>query len=569
MRYTQAFIPTLKEVPTEAQIPSHQLMIRSGLIRSLAAGIYSYLPLGYRSARKVMDIIREEMNAIGGQEFHLPALNPSEIWEQTGRRDVPNFILSVKERELVLAPTHEEIITHHAKGNIRSYKDMPQIWYQIQTKFRNEPRPRSGVLRGRQFTMKDAYSLDSTWEGLDKAYDAHLEAYKKIYSRCGLKFFIVGASSGSMGGSASQEFMIESTHGEDTCVLCDTSSYSANIEVATSAVPPVGRVDHEAAVEEFATPGARTIDDLINNYGIAEERCAKSVVWIVDSKPVLALMSGNDELNESKLQSALKANDLRPATDEELFELTGAHAGSIGPIGLRSPLTVIADLRLRGANGLVSGANKDGFHLRNIDLERDASIGTYADLRTVRPGEPCPTGCGQPLRVTNAIEIGHIFKLGTKYSIALGATFLDEKGESHPIIMGSYGIGVERILACYIEQHHDDKGIIWHPAIAPFDVQLISVGAHKSEEVAQIAESLYDQLQQQGLEVLFDDRDTTPGVKFNDADLIGLPWQLIVGQKNLANGVVELKDRATGERELVPVGEVIETLADRKRAMLK
>lgn len=562
MRYSESFIPTLKEIPAEAQIPSHQLMLRAAMVRPLAAGIYSFLPLGYRVARKVMQIIREEMDAIGGQEFHLPALNPIEIWEQTGRVEAMGDVLfHIKNREgLVLAPTHEEIITFHARQHIKSYKDMPQIWYQIQTKFRNEPRPKSGVLRGRQFTMKDAYSLDSTWEGLDASYDKHFAAYYKIYSRSGLKFFVVGASSGAMGGSKSQEFMIESTFGEDTCAVCENCGYAANVEAAVSGISSVQPIENVDELEKFATPGARTIDDLIQNYAIPEERCAKSVVYIVNGKPVLVLMCGNDELNEAKLQSALVATNLRPAIAEELAQFTGANAGSIGPMGLKTELTILADLRLKDANGMVSGANQDGFHFRNIDLKLIPNI-QYADLRSVCAGEPCQS-CRQPLKVVNAIEVGHIFKLGTKYSSALGATFLDQNGKDKPIIMGSYGIGIERIIACFIEQSHDEKGIVWCKAIAPFHVQLVGISLKKSEAVRNVCENFYQTFKAAGIEVLFDDRDVSPGFKFNDADLLGMPVQLIVGDKNLADGNVEIKYRASGEREIIAVESALQTIKD-------
>lgn len=564
MKQSQIFFPTLKEVPAEAQIPSHRLMLRAGLVRPLAAGIFSFLPLGYRTAKKVMNIIREEMDAIGGQEFHLPALNPIEIWEQTGRVEAMGDVLfHIKNREgLVLAPTHEEIITFHARQHIKSYRDLPQIWYQIQTKFRNEPRPKSGVLRGRQFTMKDAYSLDATWEGLDASYDKHEKAYRNIYTRCGLKFFVVGASSGAMGGSASQEFMVESPHGEDTCAVCDSCGYAANIEVASSALPAVEREDNSAAIEEFATPGARTIDDLINNYNISEERCAKSVVYIIDGKPVLIMMRGNDELNEAKLQTALKAVNLRPAEPAELVEFTGANAGSIGPVNLKTPLLVIADKLLQGVNGMVSGANRDGFHFRNIDFTRDCEIREYHDLRTVREGEPCPNSCGTMLRVVNAIEVGHIFKLGTKYSVALGALFLNESGEEKPIIMGSYGIGVERIMACFVEQNHDEKGIMWSSAIAPYQVHILGLNVKKSELARETAEKIYADCLAAGFEALFDDRDESPGVKFNDADLLGLPVQIIAGERNAKEGNVELKIRSTGERRILPIGEAIAAISE-------
>ncbi len=557
MRQSEYFIPTLKEAPAEAQIISHSLMLKSGLVRQLASGVFSFLPLGFRILNKVINIIREEMNAIGGQEFLLPALNPIEIWEQTGRVEAMGDVMfHIKNREgLVLAPTHEEIITFHAKQHVKSYRDMPQIWFQIQTKFRNEPRPKSGVLRGRQFIMKDAYSLDSSWEGLDINYDKHDEAYRRIFDRCGIKFFAVGASSGAMGGSKSQEFMVESNSGEDTCAISD-SGYAANIEVATSALPPVGRIEGELNLEKFPTPTAKTIDDLIQQYNFPEERCAKSVVYIIDGVPALFFMRGNDELNESKLQIKFKTNNLRPALAEELVQYTGASHGSIGPIGLKTKIKVYADNLLKDANGLISGANEDGYHYKNIDFTRDCKIDEYVDFRTVMEGEPCPIS-GEPLRVVKAIELGHIFKLGTKYSEALGATFLDSEGKDHPIIMGSYGIGVERVMACYIEQHFDDKGIIWTTPLNPFDVQILGLNENKFPNVKEVAEKLYLELKNNSFEVLYDDRNESAGIKFNDADLIGLPIQIIVGNKNLADNKVELKYRGTNERLIVDISEVV------------
>jgi prolyl-tRNA synthetase len=558
MRQSRYFIPTLKEVPADAIIPSHKLMLRAGLVRQLAAGVFSWLPLGHIVLKKIMNILREEMDAIGGQEFLLPALNPIEIWEQTGRVEAMGDVMfHIKNREgLVLAPTHEEIITYHARQHIQSYRDLPQIWYQIQTKFRNEPRPKSGVLRGRQFLMKDAYSMDSTVEGLDISYQKHYDAYCKIFGRCGLKFFIVGASSGAMGGSASQEFMVESDAGEDVCAVSD-SGYAANLEVATSALPAVGRIDSNNAIEEFATPNAKTINDLINQFSLAENQLAKSVVYMVNSEPVLILMRGNDELNESKLESFFKTNQFRPAEAEELFEITGAHTGSIGPINLQTKIKIVADNLLKDANGLVSGANKDGYHFKNIDFTRDCKIDEYHDFRTICEGEPCPIN-GSPIRVVKAIELGHIFKLGTKYSTALHANILDAEGVEKPIIMGSYGIGVERVMACYLEQGFDDKGIIWNKALTPYHVHLLGLNLLRSPEVQQACEDLYKELTDAGFDVLFDDRDESPGIKFNDADLIGIPIQIIGGKKNIDNGQIEFKIRATIERGVVNIKDIVE-----------
>lgn len=548
MRQNHYFIPTLREVPNDAIIPSHRLMLRSGLVRPLASGIFSFLPLGLRTYQKVINIVREEMNAIGAQEFLLPALNPIEIWQQTGRVEAMGDVLfHIKNRDnLVLAPTHEEIIAYHASQHIKSYKELPQIWYQIQTKFRNEPRPKSGVLRGRQFTMKDAYSLDISYEGLNLSYDLHYSAYCKIFERCGLDFFVVTASSGAMGGRQSQEFMLESDAGEDTVAVAD-DGYAANSEVAVSAITKLDRINPSPELEKFPTPNAKSIDDLVEQFGLDERICAKSVVYIVEDTPILILMRGNDQLNETKLSSILGTNMFRPAEPHELLQFTGANAGSIGPINLKTKIRIIADKLLEGCNGLVSGANEDGFHYKNIDFQRDCNITEFYDLRTVQNGEPSIIS-NAPLRIVKAIEIGHIFKLGTKYSEALGAKFLDSDGKEKPIIMGSYGIGIERIIASYIEQNHDDKGIIWNKSIAPFLVHILSMAPNKFENVREIGEKLYKELTADNIEVLYDDRDEAPGVKFNDADLLGIPLQLIIGNKGLQNNQLEVKIRRTGER---------------------
>lgn len=551
MRLTKYFVPTLKEVPNDAVVKSHILMIRSGMIRMLSAGIYSFLPLGYKVIKKITAIIREEMDSIGGQEFHLPALNPREIWEQTGRVEAfGDIMFHIKNREYVLAPTHEEIMTYHARNVVKSYKDMPQIWYQIQTKFRNEARPRSGVIRGRQFLMKDAYSFDINDENLDVSYNLHDKAYRNIFDRCGLKYFIVGASSGAMGGSGSEEFMVKSEAGEDTVAYCENCGYAANVEVATSRVEPKKRDEMSEEIKEIHTPDVSSIDELCEFLNIDETQCAKSRVYINDGKPVLILMLGNDDVNESKLEKILDGN-FRSGHPEELKEITGADAGSIGPVGFKG--RIIADLRLKDANNLFSGANKNDFHLGGIDLVRDVNKIEYEDLRTVQSGEGCPKS-DDKLEVFSAIELGHIFKLGTKYSASMGAMFLDEKGTEHPIIMGSYGIGVERVLACYLEQNNDENGIVWDKNLAPFQVHLIGLNMKKID-VVNTADKIYDDLYNDGIEVLYDERDAQAGFKFNDADLLGMPIQVIVGDRKLKENKVEVKIRKTGERFDVPVDD--------------
>jgi prolyl-tRNA synthetase len=553
MRLSKYFVPTLKEVPNDAIVVSHILMLRSGMVRMLSAGIYSFLPLGYRVVRKISEIIREEMNLIGGQEFHLPALNPKEIWEETNRvAAFGDTLFQIKNRDYVLAPTHEEIMTFHARNVVKSYKEMPQIWYQIQTKFRNEARPRSGVIRGRQFLMKDAYSFDSSWKGLDKSYSLHDGAYRKIFDRCGLKYFVVGASSGAMGGTGSEEFMVKSAAGEDTVAYCESCGYAANVEVAESIIDSVERDNESKTIYEISTPNIHSIDELCEFLKIDEAQCAKSRIYVNNEKPILILMLGNDEVNETKLEKVLGGN-VRPAHPEELKDISGADAGSIGPISFNG--RIIADNRLKNANNMFSGANKNDYHLGGIDFNRDIPNVEYADFRTVKSGEGCPN-CNKYLEVFSAIELGHIFKLGTKYSEAMSANFLDENGKEHPIIMGSYGIGVERVMACYLEQNHDEKGIVWNKELAPFDIHLAGLNM-KKPEVVDTCEIIYNDLIKQSIEVLFDDRDVSAGFKFNDADLLGMPFQVVVGEKKLKENKCEIKVRKTGERFDVELSAVI------------
>ncbi len=558
MKLSKYFVPTLKEVPNDAVVESHVLMLRSGMIRMVSAGIYSFLPLGYRVIKKITEIIREEMDNIGGQEFHLPALNPTEIWQETNRVEAfGDTLFHIKNREYVLAPTHEEIMTYHARNVLKSYKDLPQIWYQVQTKFRNEARPRSGVIRGRQFLMKDSYSFDSKPENLDKSYLLHDKAYRNIFDRCDIKYFVVGASSGAMGGSGSEEFMVKSDAGEDTVAHCSKCGYAANVEVAASAKAKKKRDDISEEIKEISTPDVKSIDELCGFLNIRETQCAKSRVYIYKGEPVLILMLGNDEVNESKLEKVL-GGPIRPAHTEELKNITGADAGSIGPVGFKG--RIIADELLKDSNNLYSGANKNDYHLSGIDLKRDVVNIEYNDLRIVQSGESCPR-CKNSLEVFTAIELGHIFKLGTKYSSAMKAMFLDENGEENPLIMGSYGIGVERVMACYIEQHHDEKGIIWDKTLAPFQIQLIALNV-KKPEIPETCENIYNRLKAMGYEVLYDDRESQAGFKFNDADLLGMPLQVIVGERKLKEGLVEIKIRKTGERFDAELGKLEEKILD-------
>jgi prolyl-tRNA synthetase len=568
MRLTKFFLPTLKEDPADAVVTSHKLMLRAGMIRQLTSGVYSYLPFGLIVFKKIEKIIREEMDAIGGNEFYLPALSPNELWASTGRLDdYGDTIFRIKNRELVLAPTHEEVFTSIAKPNLMSYKELPQMWYQIQTKFRNEARPRSGVLRGRQFTMKDAYSFDSSWEGLDASYKLQDKAYKNIFSRCGLKFFAVTAFSGAMGGSESEEFMVESDAGEDIVAISEDGNYASNIEVAVSKVDIVVRKNKNLPYEEFHTPDIKTIDELAVFLNITDKtRLAKSRVYINPAKDenekneyILVFVCGDDEVNETKLQNIF-GSAVRPGHPEELKEITGADAGSIGPIGLKNKdFKLVADLRLKDADELISGANKNDYHIKNIDFKRDAPEIAYHDLRVVKEGELTTDGKSK-LKVTRAIEVGHIFKLGTKYAEALHAIFLDKEGKENPIIMGSYGIGVERIAASHIEQNNDKDGIIWNGEITPFQIMLISVNS-QNETVFKASEEIYNQLLNHNIEVLYDDRpEVRPGFKFKDADLIGIPIHVILGEKNLKNNNVEIKIRKTQERIICNKSDLIDKL---------
>jgi len=562
MRFSQAFIPTLKETPSDAVIPSHALMIRAGLIRQLAAGIYSDLPFGWRAARKAMQIVREEMDRVGAQELFLPVLNPIEVWQETGRAtDFGDEMFRLKDRKghsMCLGPTHEEIICDLARSFIRSYRDLPQVWYQIQTKLRDEPRPRSGILRARQFIMKDAYSLDADEEGLDRSYNNQASAYRRIFERCGLKFFEVGASSGLMGGSGSEEFMVESPHGEDSVALCNSCSYAANLQVASSCPAPISDSPSDnpnADPQLVATPDKRTIEEVSGFLKIKSERLIKTLVFMANDKPVMALVSGDDELNEDKLMRAVGA--FRPAHPDEIKELFKTEVGFLGPC--QAPkMPIYADLRLKGGKNRITGANKDHYHITGVDVDRHFKPDHWADLRTVKEGEGCPI-CQGNLRQANAIEIGHIFKLGTKYSAAMGANFLDAAGREKPIIMGSYGIGIGRIVACAIELGHDDAGIIWPKSLAPYDVELIGLNM-KEAQIREQAEKIYEELQASGFSVLFDDRQVSPGFKFKDADLLGIPTQVVVSPKNLAKEQVELKDRRTGQRSLIPRTELLNHL---------
>lgn len=571
MRWSQYFIPTLREDPADAEVISHKLLLRAGLIRQLGAGIYSYLPLAQRIALRIMQILREEMNRIGGQEFYLPALHPAEIWKESGRWDaIGDEMFRLKDRkdgDMCLGMTHEEVFTTIARNELRSYKQLPQVWYQIQVKFRDEARPKSGLMRLRSFIMKDAYSFDVDQAGLDKSFIDQREAYKRIFSRCGIEFSIVEASSGSMGGSESNEFVAKTEAGEDFIASCANCDYAANLEKATSRLDRISDSNGLAAPEEFPTPGVRTIEDLISFPGGATaENQIKSLVYVAtinnEPQPVLALLRGDHQVHETKLADNLGATAVRPAHAEEIRELLGAGAGSLGGVGARARakeanfnLKIIADISLKQRRNMTTGANKDDHHLRGVDIARDIQPDHWADLRGVASGEGCPRCDQGTLEVYKAMEIGHIFKLGTKYSESMGATVLTEAGKPVPIVMGSYGIGVERIITAAIEQHHDSDGIIWPKSLAPFDV-VVTITNTKDEKLRETAEKLYKDLQRAGLETLLDDRDERAGVKFKDADLIGIPYRVTIGKK-AADGVVELFERATKKSEDVKLGDIV------------
>ncbi|MEW6686388.1 MAG: proline--tRNA ligase [Candidatus Edwardsbacteria bacterium] len=546
MRWSKAFIPTMKENPAEAETTCHRLMLKAGLIRMLTTGVYEYLPLGWKVLLKIAKIIREEMEIAGAQELLLPVLSPAEIWKETRRWDdfgAEMFRLKDrKERDLCLCPTHEEVITDLVRREIYSYRDLPQVWYQIQTKFRDEPRPRSAVLRARQFIMKDAYSMDVDEEGLQKSYQSQYSAYKSIFTRCGLKYFIVGASSGLMGGTGSQEFMVESPSGEDTVVICNSCDYAANLEIATSVCLPAEHSDE--SLEEVYTPQKKTVEEVSSFLHTHPNQLMKSLLYIVEDKPLFLLIRGDYEVQESKLISVLKTAIFRHAQPEEVTKLTGAKVGFISPIGIKN-IPIMADLSLKGAQGMISGANKDDYHFRGINLNRDLTVDTYADIRLIKEGEAC-VNCGKPLRITPAIELGHVFKLGTKYSESLKANFTDLNGQEKSVVMGSYGIGLERIMAAAIEQHHDENGIIWPLSIAPYQVVITVLNMNHPQSV-EVAEKIYKDLQTRKIEVLFDDRDERAGFKFKDADLIGIPFRITIGERALKEGKIEIRFRETQE----------------------
>lgn len=568
MRWSKAFIPTLRDDPAEAEAVSHRLLVRGGFIRQLSAGHYSMLPLGQRVRAKIDRIIREEMDAIGGQQFHLPALHPGEIWKKSGRWEIMGEeLFRLKDRrgaDNALGMTHEEVFAILAT-ELASYRDLPQIWYQIQTKFRDEARPKSGLLRVREFTMKDSYSLDIDQAGLDVSFELHHGAYVRIFSRFGLIAVDVEASSGAMGGSQSVEFMVKSTAGEDWIVSCPNCDYRANLDRAISKLPTVVDQAPPAAPEEFPTPGIRTIAALAEAFPdiASADRQLKTLIYILDGQLTLVTMRGDHELLEQKLKDATGAIDVRPAQPDEIKEAMGALPGSLGAVGI-TDLPVVADLELRGRTNLVTGANRDDWHYRGVDVERDLKVGKWASLRTVREGEPCPK-CGSPVTLWKGIEVGHIFKLGAHYSEVMGAYVQDEAGASHPIVMGSYGIGLERSISAVVESYHDHKGIIWPVQVAPYEV-VVTVLRVDDPTTMEVGETIYKQLVDKGVDAILDDRQERPGVKFADSELVGFPYRITVGPKGVAAGTAELSVRSGLSTEEVSLDNVSARVADLVRS---
>ncbi|MBW1998855.1 MAG: proline--tRNA ligase [Deltaproteobacteria bacterium] len=555
MRYSRYFIPTYKEIPAEAEVVSHQLMLRAGMIRKLAAGIYTYLPAGLRSIRKVEEIVREEMNRSGAVEVLMPAVQPAELWQESGRWDYyGKELFRFKDRhgrDVCLGPTHEEVITDLVRREIHSYKQMPVNFYQIQTKFRDEIRPRFGVMRGREFIMKDAYSFDVDEEGANKSYEIMYDTYERIFRRCGLKFKAVEADTGSIGGSFSHEFMVLAGTGEDQIVSCERCDYAANLEKAevsgeTRQDQPLKR-EGPKDVEEVETPGIRTVEEVTEFLSLSPGQLVKTLIFRSDGDVVAALVRGDHDLNETKLKNLLGKEHMELADPELVEEITGAPMGFAGPIGLK--VMIVADQSLKDMRNFVTGGNRKDLHLKNVNLGRDFQVDLFGDIRVITPEDRCPR-CSGGLVFARGIEVGHIFKLGTKYSKAMGATFLDEKGEERPIVMGCYGIGVGRTVAAAIEQNHDENGIVFPIPIAPFEVVILPLQVQQ-KEVVEAAEKIYRELLERGVDVLLDDRDLRPGVKFKDADLIGTPLRITIGMRSLQKGQVEIKLRSESDSSLV------------------
>ena len=561
MKWTQTLIPTLRDAPADAEIVSHKLLLRAGLIRKLAGGVYTFLPLGLRALRKIETIIREEMDRTGAIEVLMPALQPPEIWEQSGRAETAsNVLFKVKDssgRQWFLSPTAEEVITTLAANEINSYRQLPKNFYQVSLKFRDEIRPRFGLMRAKEFIMKDAYSFDTTDDNAMVSYRKMYDAYTRIFARCGLQAFPVEADTGVIGGNHSHEFMVPAETGENEVAFCEACGYAANIEKATSGLPKTAPRELGAAPEKFPTPGVVTIEALAKApYSVPANRQIKTLVYVADSKVVLVLIRGDDQLNETKFMAKTGAVAVRPATPEECQTTLGALPGSLGAVvNVPAAVSVYADERLRGANDMTTGANEDGFHFCSVSIERDIKVTEWYDLRTVRAGEPC-VKCGKSLKIRRAIEVGHVFKLGTKYSEKLGANFLDETGARKPSVMGCYGIGVTRTLQAVIEQSNDKDGIVWPLNVAPYQVCITPLSIAPESQAMQLAEKIYTELTARGVDVILDDRDDRPGVKFKDADLVGFPLRVGLGEKSLAKGEVEIKPR-NGPVQFVKIEDTV------------
>jgi prolyl-tRNA synthetase len=556
VRISKLISKTLREVPADADTISHQYLVRAGYINQLAAGIYSYLPLGNRVLKKIENIIREEMDKAGGQEVTMPALQPLEIWQQSGRDkimgDVLFFLHDRRDRKMVLGPTHEEVITMLAARYVQSYRDLPVTMYQIQDKVRDEPRPRGGLIRVREFFMKDAYSFNADEKSLDDSYQSMAKAYRAIYQRCGLDYLMVEADSGAIGGKDSHEFMAVTNSGEDTVIYCPGCGYAANQEKAVSTKK---KFEGEAplAIVEVATPGMKTIEEVAGFLKISPSRTLKAVFYVADGQFIFGIIRGDLDINEIKLKNQLHCTDLRLATEAEVKE-AGIVAGAASPVGLKN-IKIVADDSVTMGSNFIAGGNKPDVHIKNVNYPRDFKADIMADIASARPGDNCAK-CGGKLTATRGIELGHIFKLGTRYSECFNANFVDEKGEPHPIIMGCYGMGLSRIMAAAIEQSHDDKGIIWPVGIAPYQVYLCPL-YREGTKVAEVAEKLYADLTAAGVEVLYDDREAAPGVKFNDADLIGIPYRITVSPRTLEKDAVEFKKRTDKAAEIIPVAEIL------------
>lgn len=582
MRMSQLFSQTLREAPADAEMTSHKLLVRAGFIRQLAAGIYTAMPLAKRALTKIENIIRDEMNAIDGQEITMPVVHPAELWQETGRwyqigSEMGRF-KDKNERDMVLAMTHEEVVADLARKEIHSYRQLPVMIYHIQTKWRDDPRPRAGLIRVREFTMKDSYTLDADWEGLDKQYRNHYQAYFNIFHRCGIPVIAVKSDVGMMGGKLAHEYMYLTPFGEDTLLLCDHCGYSANRQIATIQKQGLPKEDLKD-IQKVATPDTKTIADLSQLLDIPDAATAKAVFTVatipegetISDKFIFAILRGDMELNETKLVNALKASEIRPARDEEI-EMIGAVPGYASPVGLPDknnymPVVIIVDDLIPESTNLVAGANQAGYHLLNVNHGRDYQADIVTDLTAAGDGDLCPH-CSSPMRTVRGVEVGNIFKLGTRYSDSLGCTYQDKDGTEKPIIMGSYGIGSGRLLASVAEEHNDEYGLIWPISVAPYHVHMVMLlGKKTGAEVEEAAIKLYNSLQVEGLEVLFDDRLDSPGVKFNDADLIGLPIRITVSARNLAQGVVEIKRRDQTEKRLIPLEEIIDTIKADKAAL--